>query len=230
MCKQVTAKCIDCKKERKVSLKTFRRIEKGFSSGRCSNCSLTIARTKIVNRKHSEDAKRKMSLAAQGRKLSDKEKQRLRSLQLGKKQTAETIQKRVEKLRGKKRTKEVRELMSLLKKGKPVPWATGENHYLYKKDRSTLKKSDRRNDSAYKDWRLKVYKRDKYKCQIDNADCFGRLEVHHILPWIDYPELRYEIKNGICLCKNHHPRKKEDVQSFAKFYQEIINNKQYEPR
>jgi hypothetical protein len=69
-----------------------------------------------------------------------------------------------------------------------------------------------RNDSAYQNWRYKVYKRDNYKCKINNCDCKGRIEAHHILAWKDYPELRYEINNGITLCHYHHPRKKgEDI-------------------
>ena len=31
-------------------------------------------------------------------------------------------------------------------------------------------------------------------------------EAHHILAWRSYPELRYEINNGITLCHAHHPR------------------------
>jgi len=40
----------------------------------------------------------------------------------------------------------------------------------------------------------------------------GYKVAHHILPWRDYPEERYNINNGITLCQYHHPRKREDEQ------------------
>ena len=70
----------------------------------------------------------------------------------------------------------------------------------YIKDRTKLKKSDRKHtDSAYINWSKGVKIRDNWKCKISNLDCKGRLEAHHILDWENYPELRYEINNGITL-------------------------------
>jgi len=53
---------------------------------------------------------------------------------------------------------------------------------------------------------LSVKRRDNWKCRIADVNCSGRLEAHHILNWKYYPELRYDINNGITLCHNHHPR------------------------
>ena len=69
-----------------------------------------------------------------------------------------------------------------------------------------------------------VKKRDNWKCKIDNLDCEGRLESHHILSWKDYPELRYDINNGICLCKKHHPKKRNEEINLILTFQQIINN------
>jgi len=53
-------------------------------------------------------------------------------------------------------------------------------------------------------WRKEVHKRDDYTCQI----CGERAEVkaHHILSWKDYPELRFELENGITLCASCHKK------------------------
>jgi len=100
----------------------------------------------------------------------------------------------------------------------------GENHPNYIKDRTQLKKSERKDkDSAYMYWRIEVYKRDKYKCKILNSDCKGRLEAHHILNWVDYPELRYDINNGITLCHSHHPRKWEEEKRLSPYFMELVS-------
>lgn len=90
-------------------------------------------------------------------------------------------------------------------------------------DRSQLKKSeDRREDSAHIDWSRRVKNRDSWKCKISNEDCNGRLESHHILNWKDYPELRYEINNGITLCSRHHPRGRRNEKKMIPMFQELL--------
>lgn len=51
------------------------------------------------------------------------------------------------------------------------------------------------------DWSLAVRKRDNHKCKI----C-GKLakESHHIFYQRCYPKLRFNVNNGISLCKQHH--------------------------
>lgn len=53
-------------------------------------------------------------------------------------------------------------------------------------------------------WKKAVLKRDNYKCQ----ECFSseQLCAHHLRPWRDFPELRFEISNGITFCKSCHAR------------------------
>lgn len=51
-------------------------------------------------------------------------------------------------------------------------------------------------------WRTGVLDRDKHKCQVCNR-VKGVLHVHHIIPK-QFKELRYDIKNGITLCFQHH--------------------------
>ena len=59
-------------------------------------------------------------------------------------------------------------------------------------------------DPQYKKWRQEVYKRDKHCCQWPGCDQKKKLNAHHIKTWANYPGLRFEINNGITLCKDHH--------------------------
>lgn len=60
-------------------------------------------------------------------------------------------------------------------------------------------------DSRYKKWRNKVYKRDGYYCQF--AGCkhpHRKLNAHHIhMKWYK-PEWIFKLTNGITLCEYHH--------------------------
>ena len=66
-----------------------------------------------------------------------------------------------------------------------------------------------RNSEKYKLWRTAVYERDHYTCK-NCGNVGGRLNAHHIKPFSKYPELRFEVDNGITLCtkchKLAHPR------------------------
>lgn len=106
-------------------------------------------------------------------------------------------------------------------------WGSKENHPRYKSDRNALAKSgdaekDRRS-SAYVLWRRAVWLRDKFTCKIANPDCAGRIEAHHILGYKDYPELRYQVNNGITLCHFHHPRTRKEEKRLSPYFQEIVS-------
>mgnify|MGYP001559588269 CR=1 FL=1 len=96
-------------------------------------------------------------------------------------------------------------------------------HNWYFQDRSLLKKRHQRNDSAYYDWRKQVWLRDDFKCKIANSDCTGKIEVHHILSWRDYQELRYSVNNGITLCHAHHPKGGVEEKRLIPTFQEFVS-------
>ena len=163
-----------------------------------------------------------MSIAQKGHKLSLETRQRLslarkgdKNAFFGKKHTLEARQRISLTNLGKKHTLETRLKMSLVKKG--------ENHPRWFTDRSKLKKKQERNDVAYQDWRKQVWLRDNWKCKIANPDCKGRIEAHHILKWSEYPELRYQINNGITLCQAHHPRKRAEEKRLIPTFQELVS-------
>lgn len=99
----------------------------------------------------------------------------------------------------------------------------GEKNWQWIKDRNLLKKSEKKHlDSRYKEWMLSVKNRDDWKCRIADDKCNGRLEAHHILNWKNYPELRYEINNGITLCHFHHPKKRVDEEKLSPYFQKLV--------
>lgn len=83
-------------------------------------------------------------------------------------------------------------------------------------------KRDERNDPAYQKWVRLVKKRDSNICAFKGQNCAGYNIVHHILPWRDYPEERYNIKNGITLCHFHHPRKWSDEIKLMPIFQGLV--------
>lgn len=89
-------------------------------------------------------------------------------------------------------------------------------------DRNKLKKRGDRRTTAYKEWRKNIYIRDNFECKINNSDCDGQLEAHHILPWKDHEDLRYDVNNGILLCHFHHPQKRIDVKLLSPYFIELI--------
>lgn len=85
----------------------------------------------------------------------------------------------------------------------------------------TSKQGERRT-SAYFFWRKSVWERDEWKCKINDGDCSGRLEAHHILGWTAFPKLRYEVNNGITLCHAHHPRVRAEEKRLIPTFMELV--------
>ena len=67
----------------------------------------------------------------------------------------------------------------------------------------------------YQEWRRLVFERDGYTCQ-KCGKRGGTLNAHHILPYCDFPHMRYVVSNGITLCKEchagvHHGERESDT-------------------
>lgn len=101
----------------------------------------------------------------------------------------------------------------------------GERNPNWISDRTKLKKrrdGRRETDSASVDWARSVKRRDGWKCQLANVECAGKMEAHHILNWIDYPNFRYDVRNGITLCHFHHPRGRKSEEALKNVLQDLV--------
>ncbi len=96
---------------------------------------------------------------------------------------------------------------------------SGPNHYRWNPNRDEVASNVRDNKNPdYHLWARNVKRRDGWKCLLKNDECDGKMEAHHIKNWVDYPELRYNINNGITLCHAHHPRGRENERRFESRY------------
>jgi hypothetical protein len=165
-----------------------------------------------------------------GKILSDETKQRIsesisgeRNHSFGKKHSDATKEKMRAAQAGKKYNKGAHWKLSSEQVEKIRIRQSGETNSGWIKDRTELKTDRLKSyDTQYKNWMLKVKSRDDWKCKINNHKCGGRLEAHHILNWTDYPELRYDINNGVTLCKEHHPRGRSNEKKFEKILTNLV--------
>jgi len=174
---------------------------------------------RMIGRRHSEETKLKISLGNKkskphksGYKHSEEAKLKMSLKKIGK---PSPLLGKPSPLKGRKQPKEVVQ--------KRVSKIMGENHPKWIRDREKLISNQKgRRSHEHRKWSNSVKKRDNYCCKIKNCDCFGKLEAHHILSYSQYPELRYDINNGITLCKYHHPKKKEDELLFQEYFKTLI--------
>ena len=65
-----------------------------------------------------------------------------------------------------------------------------------------------RNSDEYKVWRDAVFNRDGFSCRHCGDKCGNghdvHLHAHHIKSFAKHPELRFDVKNGVTLCKACH--------------------------
>lgn len=94
---------------------------------------------------------------------------------------------------------EAKRKISASRKGK----YTGPDHWMWKGGYIDPTARERRSYNA-KEWRKAVKERDGYVC----VKCgeTERLHAHHIKSWHDFPELRFEVSNGMTLCVRCHQK------------------------
>lgn len=77
-------------------------------------------------------------------------------------------------------------------------------------------------DPVYKEWRSKVYKRDEFKCQMPGCDSRFRIQAHHIKKWSSAAMLRYDVENGITLCRSCHEHITGYEQAYETLFYQIV--------
>jgi hypothetical protein len=88
------------------------------------------------------------------------------------------------------------------------------------------KEGNERNSHEVIEWKLSIFERDNYTCQI----CYqygGDLNAHHIRKWSEYPELRLDINNGITLCADCHIETYHKEDKYINFLKKRLNQKVY---
>jgi len=83
-----------------------------------------------------------------------------------------------------------------------------------------------RHSIEYIEWRNAVGRRDKSKCRF----CKSRKSIvaHHVKSFRDYKKLRFEVDNGITLCRSCHTElhaKNKGVQDFTNILNDYMPNK-----
>lgn len=68
----------------------------------------------------------------------------------------------------------------------------------------TAENARARNCFEYREWRRVVFERDHYTCRHCGDNRGGNLNAHHIKGFSAFPDLRYELDNGITLCEECH--------------------------
>lgn len=192
----------------------------------------------------SDELKLKMSLAKKGKVFTDEHKANLSKSHKGKipsnieilityrkgRPLTDEHKKRIgEGQRGKVMSPEARIKIGLAGKGR-IPWNKGNGDYMkgcnnhnWLEDRGKLKKHNRQIGTRHSEWVQACKARDGKKCRLRNKECSGQLEVHHIFRFSEYPDLRYELSNGITLCHFHHPRKKALEEEMRELFIKLIS-------
>jgi len=76
-------------------------------------------------------------------------------------------------------------------------------------------------------WRKKIFQLFGYTCQLCGIKSGNGYKVvlnaHHIYPWAKYPNKRWNIDNGICLCESCHNDTKGNEEAWISLFVSILN-------
>lgn len=155
----------------------------------------------------SEESIEKIRQAHLGMSYSDETKQKIREKAIGREISEATRLKMGLSQLGRKHSEATKLKMSLSQSGENNAMfgkkgMCGEANPMWNGGVST-EVMKIRNSIEFKSWRKAVYKRDNYTCQLCGYKGRG-LNAHHIKLFSLYPELRFEVSNGITYCEDCH--------------------------
>lgn len=81
---------------------------------------------------------------------------------------------------------------------------SGEKNVNYNPNLTDEDRRDRRVIEGYREWQFLIKKRDSFTCQICGVKGGKYLASHHLNAWFSYPEQRFDLNNGVCLCFECH--------------------------
>lgn len=120
----------------------------------------------------------------------------------GKTKSKSTRKKIADKRKGIKLTEETKaKILKTKIERNTIP--KGSSHYKWKGGKTW----ERFKNPLYQEWRSLVLNRDDFTCQSCGKHCNKNekgLAAHHIKEYAKYPELRYDINNGLTLCRKCH--------------------------
>lgn len=165
-------------------------------------------RTRLHNKAMSESTKGRVFTPEHLLKLKESQEKRWREGDLKEKFADAIVRKKEERERRAEIPKDKRFSRPLGKNGNWKGGITPEN---------TLLRTSKQNEQ----WRTTVFERDGYTC----VWCKSRgvhLQAHHIKKFSEYSQLRFEVSNGITLCKPCHNKTKKKEESYESEFEEYI--------
>ena len=154
-----------------------------------------------LGRKHTKEAKEKMRQAHLGKnnrvgyKMPDETKKKISNTLSGRKLPQSTRQKMSEKI-----------ITDITLKKMSKRWVGHLNPQW--KGGLTPQNKLIRGSYMYREWRINIFRRDRYTCQkCGSRSMRGKrveLHPHHIKAFSKYPDLRFDIDNGKTLCSSCH--------------------------
>jgi len=129
------------------------------------------------------------------------------------KHTPETIKKIVEARKGWKMPREIVEQIAEKLRGRKLSEERkrklheGAARYWAKQP-----KGEGRRSRKSKEWSRQVIERDGNKCTECGAT--EKLHAHHLIPWNENKDLRFDLDNGICLCSSCHTKADQKIRKY----------------
>lgn len=86
----------------------------------------------------------------------------------------------------------------------------------------TAESNNGRNTAEHFAWKAFVLFKDRRTCQLCRTKVRRKLTVHHIRNWRTFPDLRFEVDNGITLCHHCHGKVSRNEEKYIPLFNELV--------